>query len=111
MMWGLDTAEAKHIFRILDANDAGEVCIEDFLTGEAKQIDMTLLMYENKRMTDKWTRFVTYSIQEFEHVKTCLDTLTSNLMVAVEEEGHNIEAVETLVKHIGEMEDEMQSGA
>jgi len=91
LMWGLDVAEAKHIFRILDEDNSGEVSIEDFLAGcyrlkgEARKLDMTVLMYENKKMADKWARFLTFSMQEFEHIRRSIESLSARLSVAVEE--------------------------
>merc|ERR1712032_968028 len=73
---GLGIMEAKNLFRLLDLDNSNDVSIGEFLTGcfrlkgDAKQLDLATLMYENKRMIERMTRFMTYVVEEFEHLKS-----------------------------------------
>mmetsp|Transcript_3368 Transcript_3368/g.7728 ORF Transcript_3368/g.7728 Transcript_3368/m.7728 type:complete len:583 (+) Transcript_3368:189-1937(+) len=53
---GLDVQEATGLFNLLDADESGEVGIEEFimtcmrLKGQAKSIDLAAMLFENKKM-------------------------------------------------------------
>merc|ERR1712032_863644 len=84
-MWDLDSAEAANIFRILDEDSVGRISIDDFLTGcfhlrgRANQLDLTLLMYENKLESERWGRFVSFVVEEFSGVNKAIFSLASRL--------------------------------
>merc|ERR1712032_1516379 len=84
-LMGLDTLEAKNLLRILDVDDSNDVNIDEFLIGcfrlkgHAKQLDLATLMYENKRMIKRMTRFITYTVEEFQHVKCGMVVLNNHV--------------------------------
>merc|ERR1712023_172002 len=59
-MGGIDVAEAKGIFNLLDLDKSGSVTIEEFvfglmrIKGAAKAVDTATLIYENKRFYQLW---------------------------------------------------------
>merc|ERR1712032_1431139 len=73
---GLDALEAKNLFRILDVDSSNDVNIDEFLIGcfrlkgHAKQLDLATLMYENKKMIGRLARFMTYTVEEFDNIKS-----------------------------------------
>merc|ERR1712032_502041 len=79
---GLDTSEAANLFRILDVDNSDDISIDEFLVGcfrlkgDAKQLDLATLMYENKRMIERLSRFMAYSVEEFEHLKSGIVVLS-----------------------------------
>merc|ERR1712032_51715 len=91
---GLGIMEAKNLFRLLDLDNSNEVSIDEFLTGcfrlkgDAKQLDLAsqqqqaTLMYENKRLIDRMARFMAYTVEEFEHLKSGLLNLSLNRSIA-----------------------------
>merc|ERR1712217_899791 len=62
----LSMVETMSLFRLLDADDSGEVDIDEFcegclrLKGEAKSFDIHCLMYENQRMLGVWKEFMAF---------------------------------------------------
>mmetsp|Transcript_46914 Transcript_46914/g.93391 ORF Transcript_46914/g.93391 Transcript_46914/m.93391 type:complete len:174 (+) Transcript_46914:1-522(+) len=53
---GIDPSEASGLFRLLDDDGSGVVDIEEFITGflrlkgQAKAVDMVMLLYENRKV-------------------------------------------------------------
>lgn len=56
---GIDSSEARGLFRLLDDDNSGKVSIDEFvsgflrLKGSAKAVDMVTLLYENRKITQK----------------------------------------------------------
>jgi len=59
---GIDSSEASGLFRLLDDDGSGCVDIEEFITGflrlkgQAKAVDMVMLLYENRKISKKLNR-------------------------------------------------------
>lgn len=68
---GLAAGEVHGLFKLLDLDDSGTVSVEEFLfgcmrmKGTAKALDVATLMYENKRMGEKWSKFMIYVKEQF----------------------------------------------
>lgn len=88
---GLDVDEALGLFKLLDTDGSETVGIEEFvhgcmrLKGGAKSIDLATLMYENKRLMERFENFFQfvkdnfYRLEEFEgRVENSLEVLSSN---------------------------------
>lgn len=71
---GLDPDEAKGLFKLLDLGNDGKVGRKEFvlgcmrLKGPAKNVDMATLLYENKRMMELWSSFMTYVEEQFNFI-------------------------------------------
>lgn len=89
---GLEIHEARGLFTLLDMDHCGDVFIDEFVTGcmrlkgNAKTLDMQMLMYENKRMFGKLMAFFDYTNVHFSQLKSfekkvevCVDRLNSLL--------------------------------
>mmetsp|Transcript_485 Transcript_485/g.775 ORF Transcript_485/g.775 Transcript_485/m.775 type:complete len:146 (-) Transcript_485:77-514(-) len=87
---GLEVNEARGLFRLLDMDHSGAISIDEFvfgcmrLKGNAKSVDLVTLMYENKRMAERWGEIYDYmqanldTLKEFEsYVVSCLDYIVS----------------------------------
>jgi len=86
---GLDINEARGLFTLLDMDRTGDVVIDEFVTGcmrlkgNAKTLDMQMLMYENKRMFGKLIAFFDYTNVHFSHLKSFekkVETVLEKLM-------------------------------
>lgn len=82
---GLHVQEAHGLFRLLDLDNSNTVSISEFimgcvrLKGEAKGVDLATLMYENKRMMMKWSRFMYFVEDQFDQMKGEVDRLCNNV--------------------------------
>eukprot|EP00746_Dinoflagellata_sp_MGD_P018472 gnl/MRDRNA2_/MRDRNA2_142840_c0_seq1.p1 gnl/MRDRNA2_/MRDRNA2_142840_c0~~gnl/MRDRNA2_/MRDRNA2_142840_c0_seq1.p1 ORF type:complete len:683 (-),score=135.04 gnl/MRDRNA2_/MRDRNA2_142840_c0_seq1:11-1945(-) len=71
----LDISEARGLFMLLDLNDNGVVNADEFVTGclrlkgSAKSIDVATLLYENKRMCQKWAAFMSFCDKQLNETK------------------------------------------
>eukprot|EP00746_Dinoflagellata_sp_MGD_P045448 gnl/MRDRNA2_/MRDRNA2_211336_c0_seq1.p1 gnl/MRDRNA2_/MRDRNA2_211336_c0~~gnl/MRDRNA2_/MRDRNA2_211336_c0_seq1.p1 ORF type:complete len:487 (+),score=72.37 gnl/MRDRNA2_/MRDRNA2_211336_c0_seq1:187-1461(+) len=80
---GLHIQEAHGLFRLLDLDDSNTVSISEFimgcvrLKGEAKGVDLATLMYENKRMMMKWSKFMYFVEDQFDHIKAEVDRMVA----------------------------------
>merc|ERR1719254_370402 len=60
----INTEDANQLFRLLDTDDSGEIYIDEFvegcmkLKGEAKSMDLHVMMCENRRMLDRLYEFM-----------------------------------------------------
>ena len=72
---GLAVHEALGLFKLLDVDHSGGIAIEEFvvgcmrLKGGAKSIDLATLMYENKRMVERFTSFDQNTRENFSLVR------------------------------------------
>merc|ERR1712066_605385 len=68
---GLKIHEALGLFKLLDTDNSGQIAIEEFvvgcmrLKGGAKSIDLATLMYENKRMAERFNSFESFTRESF----------------------------------------------
>jgi hypothetical protein len=68
---GLAVHEALGLFKLLDVDHSGQIAIEEFvvgcmrLKGGAKSIDLATLMYENKRMVERFASFDGFTRENF----------------------------------------------
>lgn len=71
----LDISEARALFVLLDVEENDEVPVEKFLSGclrmrgDAKSIDVNMILYENEKMLCKLTTFTDYAEEVFEELK------------------------------------------
>merc|ERR1719410_1074886 len=70
----IDVTEARGLFKLLDYDESDAVPIDEFVTScfrlknNAKAIDLTTLMYENKKVVRVFMKFMAYSQEQFEHL-------------------------------------------
>eukprot|EP00747_Dinoflagellata_sp_TGD_P091961 gnl/TRDRNA2_/TRDRNA2_165252_c3_seq2.p1 gnl/TRDRNA2_/TRDRNA2_165252_c3~~gnl/TRDRNA2_/TRDRNA2_165252_c3_seq2.p1 ORF type:complete len:215 (+),score=39.91 gnl/TRDRNA2_/TRDRNA2_165252_c3_seq2:61-705(+) len=75
---GLDVTQARALFVLLDVDETDEVEIEEFvmgcmrLKGEAKSIDVNMLLYENEKLLCSLTNFVEYCQDKFGRLEVAL---------------------------------------
>jgi len=83
----VDVTEARGLFKLLDYDESDAVPIDEFVTScfrlknKSKGIDLTTLMYENKKMVRVFMKFMAYTQQQFEQVNGQIEgrlALTSN---------------------------------
>jgi len=74
----LDVAQAHALFLLLDVDETNEVDIDEFvggcmrLKGDAKSIDVNMLLYENEKMICTFTKFIEYAEEKFEGIDAAL---------------------------------------
>lgn len=74
----LDVAQAHALFLLLDVDETNEVDIDEFvggcmrLKGDAKSIDVNMLLYENEKMICTFTKFIEYAEEKFEGIDEAL---------------------------------------
>jgi len=96
----LDIAEARALFVLLDVEETDEVPIEKFINGclrmrgDAKSIDVNMILYENEKMLCKLTSFTDYAEEKFEGIEHGLRLARSQLNM-MEHEHHSEEAIRT----------------
>lgn len=74
--------EAEQLFHLLDPESQGQVQIDEFvkgcmrLKGEAKSIDIAVLIYESRRMMHRLKMFMLFVVEQFENMsdKKCWHT-------------------------------------
>jgi len=60
----LDVSEARGLFKLLDLDESGSISVDEFvmgclrLRGGAKAIDLATLMYDNRRVSQRWFRMM-----------------------------------------------------
>eukprot|EP00929_Paragymnodinium_shiwhaense_P009670 TRINITY_DN11392_c0_g1_i1.p1 TRINITY_DN11392_c0_g1~~TRINITY_DN11392_c0_g1_i1.p1 ORF type:complete len:891 (+),score=183.28 TRINITY_DN11392_c0_g1_i1:97-2769(+) len=78
----LDVTQARALFMLLDLDDSDEVSIDEFvdgclrLKGEAKSIDVNMLLYENERMIGKHIEFMERTNAQLEALADSLGALS-----------------------------------
>mmetsp|Transcript_49401 Transcript_49401/g.152375 ORF Transcript_49401/g.152375 Transcript_49401/m.152375 type:complete len:423 (+) Transcript_49401:578-1846(+) len=71
---GVHIDKAFQLFRLLDLDGSKSVNIQEFvmgcmrLQGSAKNVDVATLMYENKRMMQKWVIFMDFVEEQFTNI-------------------------------------------
>merc|ERR1719456_593943 len=71
----LDISEARALFVLLDVEETDEVPIEKFINGclrmrgDAKSIDVNMILYENEKMLCKLTSFTDYAEEMFDRLE------------------------------------------
>lgn len=87
----LDVSEAHGLFKLLDMDNGGYISCDEFvmgclrLKGQAKNVDVATLIYENKRMALKWSTFSSYVEDQFKDLFGMLDaTLNKQLPVTTD---------------------------
>lgn len=81
----LNTSDATQLFRLLDMDNSGEILVDEFvegcmkLRGEAKGMDVHIMICENRRMISKFGDFVEYAEEQFEHLKEKQDKLNTEI--------------------------------
>jgi len=79
----LDTSQARALFMLLDVDETNAVEIDEFvggcmrLKGDAKSIDVNMLLYENEKMICKWQRFMDVVEVKFHNIERALN-ISSN---------------------------------
>lgn len=82
----LDTSEARALFVLLDVEETNEVPIEKFIDGcmkmrgDAKSIDVNMLLYENEKMLSKITSFTEYAEEQFDSLSEDIAAITGRPM-------------------------------
>jgi len=75
----LDTSEARALFILLDVEENNEVVIDKFvdgcmrMRGDAKSIDVNMLLYENEKMLCKVSSFTEYAEEQFDNINRELE--------------------------------------
>lgn len=70
----INTEDAHQLFRLLDTDSSGEIYIDEFvegcmkIKGEAKSMDMHVMMCENRRMLSVFTDFMEVVDQKFSEI-------------------------------------------
>jgi voltage-gated sodium channel len=81
----IDVTEARGLFRLLDTDESDTVSYDEFivgcfrLKGQAKELDLATLMYENKKLITILSRFMCFSEQEFHKFELCFDFILQRL--------------------------------
>jgi len=71
---GVDDLQVWGLFKLLDIGDTGSVELQEFimgclrLRGPAKSVDVTTLMYENKRVMKQMSTFMSYVEKQFSYL-------------------------------------------
>lgn len=74
----LDISQAHHLFELLDSDGSNEVTIDEFLKGclrlkgQARNIDLNLLMLRNEKLSDLIHSFMRQSTTDFQNLKKSL---------------------------------------
>jgi len=74
----LDESQAKVLFTLLDVHEENAVSVDEFvqgcakLRGDAKSIDVNMLLYENQKMICKWLDFMDLAGRKLETIEACL---------------------------------------
>eukprot|EP00929_Paragymnodinium_shiwhaense_P033695 TRINITY_DN18455_c0_g1_i4.p1 TRINITY_DN18455_c0_g1~~TRINITY_DN18455_c0_g1_i4.p1 ORF type:complete len:995 (+),score=282.94 TRINITY_DN18455_c0_g1_i4:87-3071(+) len=77
----LDVAQARALFLLLDVEETDQVDIEQFvhgcmrLKGEAKSIDVNMIMYENEKMMQKLAKFMDSCDRKFQGLENALGVI------------------------------------
>lgn len=80
---GLSPEEARGLFRLLDLEGHQQINIDEFVAGcfrfkgAAKQLDVAMMMYENKKMVDKWNYFIKFMKHEMKGIHMLVRNLTA----------------------------------
>jgi Ca2+-binding EF-hand superfamily protein len=101
---GVNISTAYHLFRLLDLDNSNTVSSSEFilgclrLQGNAKNVDVATLMYENKRMMMKWVSFMDFVEEKFQEVFEAIrnSTTTASAPVIVAETAQDISGTESL---------------
>jgi len=81
----LDISEAKALFRLLDVEETDEIPIDKFvqgclrMRGDAKSIDVNMILYENEKMLLKLTQFTDHAEEQFEQITHSLKVARHHL--------------------------------
>lgn len=87
---GLDVSQARALFMLLDVDESNSVGIEEFvfgcmrMKGEAKSIDVNMLLYENEKMIFQWSNFIASATQDFQDILQALGVDKSDRRAAVQ---------------------------
>jgi hypothetical protein len=79
----LDISEARALFTLLDVDETNEVVIDKFIDGcmrmrgDAKSIDVNMLLYETEKMLSKVTAFQDYAEDQFTRILLSLGHLST----------------------------------
>lgn len=85
----IDTSQARALFLLLDIEESDEVPIEKFvqgcmrMRGDAKSIDVNMLLYETEKMLCKITNFCEFAEDKFELIERELDRIDNYLGIQV----------------------------
>jgi len=88
---GIDSTEARGLFRLLDDDNSGMVSIDEFVTGflklkgSAKSVDMATLLYENRKVAKKMDKLV----KHMNHLHQGLNGLQTIAVLAKSERGRH----------------------
>jgi len=81
----LDISEAKALFLLLDIEETDEVPIEKFINGclrmrgDAKSIDVNMILYENEKMLSKLSNFQDFAEEMFDRLEKGLTDARSKI--------------------------------
>eukprot|EP00928_Gymnodinium_smaydae_P095341 TRINITY_DN8186_c0_g1_i1.p1 TRINITY_DN8186_c0_g1~~TRINITY_DN8186_c0_g1_i1.p1 ORF type:complete len:603 (+),score=145.80 TRINITY_DN8186_c0_g1_i1:114-1922(+) len=71
----LDVSQAKSLFKLLDMDESNDVEIDEFvqgcmrLKGQARSIDVNMLLYESEKILNKQNGFLEYMAKRFDEVR------------------------------------------
>jgi len=74
----LDVSQARALFLLLDVDETDKVDLEEFIggcmrmKGDAKSIDVNMLLYENEKMIAKWNAFMVFCEDKFERLEVAV---------------------------------------
>lgn len=78
----LDISQARALFMLLDVDGSNEIELDEFIggcmrmKGDAKSIDVQMLLYENEQMISKWTTFMDFCTERFDSLEAALSPAT-----------------------------------
>merc|ERR1711953_994649 len=78
----LDASQARALFVLLDVDESGEVCVDEFvkgcmrLQGSARSMDVNMLLYENEKILYQFCSFKEYAEEQFEKIMQKIDPAT-----------------------------------
>jgi len=74
----LDISQARALFMLLDSDGSNKIELEEFIggcmrmKGDAKSIDVNMLLYTNEKMISKWTTFMEFCSDKFDRIEAAL---------------------------------------
>merc|ERR1711957_192859 len=80
----LDVSQARALFMLLDVDETNEVELEEFIggcmrmKGDAKSIDVNMLLYENEKMITIMANFVSFCEEKFASLEAAVGANPNN---------------------------------
>jgi len=74
----LDISQARALFMLLDTDASNEIELSEFIggcmrmKGDAKSIDVNMLLFQNEKMCHQWASFMDYCTESFDRIEAYL---------------------------------------